>query len=232
MKILLSNKSRQPISVGPVSRIVLERIKDAIINKVYKPGDYLPSEQELVQTLGVGKSSIREAIKMLEAIGVVEVRRGKYTYIRQHPDVDSINTLIFQLILEQGSSQDIFDLRTMFEPAYSLMAMRMATEEDIKEVSETITNFESKIKIKELTAQDDLLFHYAILRSTHNPFVIRIGDTVLQLFKASIEKSIVRVPDIALKDHKNIFKAFCEKDQGKLVKAILDSFQGWIMNSD
>jgi GntR family transcriptional repressor for pyruvate dehydrogenase complex len=64
--------------------MVIERIKEALIHRELKPGDYLPSETELTKNLGVGKSSVREAIKMLQAMGVLEVRRGQGTMIRKH----------------------------------------------------------------------------------------------------------------------------------------------------
>lgn len=221
----------EPRSVSR-SRLVLERIKEALINKELKPGDYLPSESELVKNLGVGKSSVREAVKMLEAMGVVEVKRGNGTIIRESPDSDSVNSLVFQLILQQGNSTDVLDLRIMIETAATIMAMDRATDEDFKRIEETIVKFEEDINKGIHNVQDDMMFHYAILESTHNPFVIRIGDTINQLFKYSIGKSVRETPQIALSDHKKIFKAFGQKDEARVRKAILDSLERWKTNID
>jgi GntR family transcriptional repressor for pyruvate dehydrogenase complex len=218
---------QSPVKQRSIVTLVIERIKDALINKELKPGDYLPSESELVKSLGVGKTTVREAIKMLQAMGIVEVRRGQGTIIRPHPGEDFINSMVFQLIVESGTPKDIVDLRMMFEPAFTLMAMEQATEEDIEHIRESVERFEEKIAKGTQHAEDDLAFHYAILQSTHNPFVIRIGETVLQLFKASITRSMRTIPDIALRDHKQIFAAFCEKDEQKLREAIIASFEGW-----
>lgn len=206
---------------------VIERIKEALLNKELQPGDYLPSEAEMTQSLGVSKTGVREAIKMLQAMGIVEVRRGKKTRIREHPEEDFINPMLFRLIIEKGTTKDIVDFRMMFEPGYTLMAMERATEEDIEKIRETLERFERVIEQGAPIAEDDLAFHHAILQSTHNPFVIRTGRTILQLFRASIDRSVRDHPQVALQDHKRIFTAFCEKDAQKLREAIIKSFERW-----
>jgi GntR family transcriptional regulator, transcriptional repressor for pyruvate dehydrogenase complex len=216
-----------PIRNSSVLAMVLERIKEALINKELKPGDLLPSETELVTNLGVGKTSVREAIKMLQALGVVEVRQGYGTIIKEGAGEELVNPLVFQLLTQQGTNRDILDLRIMFEPAYAQMAMRNATEEDIKAIESEVVNLESKTKSGTQGAEDDLNFHRAILNSTHNPYVIKIGETVLKLFEASIRESVEKIPQTALHDHKEIFKAFCKKDEVELQKAVMNSFKGW-----
>jgi GntR family transcriptional repressor for pyruvate dehydrogenase complex len=66
-----------------------------------------------------------------------------------------------------------------------------------------------------------------MLECTHNPFIVRVGNTIHQLFRASVSKSMRNIPQTALKDHKAIFAAFAAKDPEKLRKAVLNSFKGW-----
>ena len=216
-----------PIKSSSVLERVMDRIKYALINKELKPGDYLPSETELVNNLGVGKTSVREAIKMLQALGIVEVRQGHGTIIRKSTEQETINPLVFQLMTQQGTNKDIVDLRGMFEPAYTMMAMQSATAEDINNIKLTIDNLENKVKQGIQDVEDDMIFHRTILGSTHNPFVIKIGETILQLFEASMQKSVKAIPDRALHDHKVIFNAFCSGDEVKLQEAVFESFKGW-----
>lgn len=216
-----------PLKKGSVVSLVMERIKEAILNKELKPGDYLPSEAELTKNLGVSKSSVREAIKMLQALGVVEVRRGQGMIIRDRPSEDSISPMIFQLMLDNGYPEDLVELRLMFEPAFSVMAMERATKEDIRRIGKTLEKFEAAIKAGEQVADDDIAFHLAILHTTRNPLVIRIGETIFQLFRSSISISMKNIPEIALRDHRRIFEAFCKKEEAKLRKAILKSYEGW-----
>ncbi len=223
-----SKSLTKPIKTNaPVSRLVIDRIKEALINKELKPGDYLPSETELSKNLGVGKSSVREAVKMLEAIGVVDVKQGSGTVICDRADSNSVNSLMFQLILENSNFEYLLGLRAMFEPAYTIMAMNSATDEDKKKIKITIEKYEKNIQEGRPYFDDDLEFHYEILNSTHNPLVIKIGETVLQLFSSLISESIKVNPQIALEDHKKIFAGICEKDETKIREAIARSLKVW-----
>jgi GntR family transcriptional repressor for pyruvate dehydrogenase complex len=217
----------KPVANGSVSKIVMERIKEGLIKKELIPGDKLPTEAELCKGMGIGKSSVREALKMLEVMGVVESRHGDGYYISSSVPENSINPLVYQLLLDQGNNLDILELRSMFEPAYALMAMKKATDSEILNLVSICENFEKKVADGNQNADDDLRFHIAILHITDNPFVIRIGLTIMQLFHASISKSMQRIPERAVKDHRNILDAFIKKDEKKLLDAVNSSFDGW-----
>lgn len=210
-----------------VAYTVMQRITEAIINREITPGSLLPSEAELSASMGVGKSSVREAIKMLNVMGVVESIQGEGTFVRHSVDEQGINPLVYQMILMQDSDEHIFELREMFEPAYVQLAMEHATPEDIAKIIETVDRLEEKVRMNKQTAKDDLDFHEAILQATHNPYVIKIGQTVLQLFVASIRSSMSNIPEQAIADHKMILKAFLERDKPKLMEAVYQSFNGW-----
>ena len=88
-----------PIQKANLSKLVVDKIKEGIINKTLNPGDFLPSENELSEKIGVGKSSVREAVKMLEALGVVKIRKGYGSQIVDSIDSSVLNPLVFQLLL-------------------------------------------------------------------------------------------------------------------------------------
>lgn len=226
-KSLRSSSLSAPVNRGSVVVLVMERIKQALIREELKPGDFLPSEAELTRNLGVGKSSVREAVKMLQAMGIVEVRRGQGTVIRNQPGENSLNTLVYQLILARGVTQDVLDFRLMFEPAYTIMAMHRATDQDYGVIQETIDRLQAALQDSVQSAKHDLAFHRAILYATRNPMAIRIGETMLEMFEASIETSMRTLPDVALKDHKQIFKAFRAKDEAAVRAAIAESATSW-----
>ena len=215
------------VEKGSVVLLVLERIKEALINRELKPGDYLPSETELTKTFGVSKSSVREAVKMLQAMGVVEVRRGQGTLVRTQPSAAYISPLIFQLIVESGYPDDLVELRLMFEPAFTVMAMRRATAEDLARIGDTLERLEASVRAGTQVAEDDLAFHLAILRATGNPLVVRIGETIFQLFEPSISISMRHIPDRAVEDHHRIYEALCARDEARLRAAVLQSYDGW-----
>jgi len=224
------DKVFRPIKNGSLAKTVMEQIEEAMLNKELLPGDRLPTESELCKRVGVGKSSVREAIKMLEALGVIEIRQGDGTYIASSISERSINPLIFQLLIDYGNNADILELRSMFEPAYVLLAMEKASQEDINRIKKVQEEFKKKVGCVTQTADDDIAFHIAILEATHNAFIIRIGTTIMHLFLASITSSMKNIPQQAVTDHENILKAFIAKDKEALLSAVEQSFKGWILN--
>jgi GntR family transcriptional repressor for pyruvate dehydrogenase complex len=210
-----------------VVSLAIARIHDALLHKALRPGDFLPSETELTKTLGIGKSSVREAVKMLQAMGVVEVRRGQGTIVRRQPGPDYISPLVFQLIMEAGYPDDLIDLRLMFEPAYAVMAMERATGGDHERIRGAMERLERAVASGTPAAEDDIAFHLAILKATKNPLVIRIGETIFQLFKPSISVSMQHIARRAVEDHRRIFEAFRSGDAAQLRAAVLKSYDGW-----
>lgn len=93
-----------PLAKKKISRIVVDQIVDALANGKIKPGGFLPSEKTLAETLQVGKSSVREATKMLEAVGVVEIINGQGSRVRTEIAPDALNPLTFELILQSNSN--------------------------------------------------------------------------------------------------------------------------------
>lgn len=203
-----------------------------MLNRELSRGDYLPSETELTRSLGVGKTSVREAIKMLEAMGIVEVRQGHGTIIREQASNESLGPLVFQLILEQATNEDLLELRRLFEPAYTLLAMQKATDADIARLRAQVAEFASRIAAGTQTSDDDLAFHCAVLECTRNPFIIQIGTTIHQLFKSSISRSMRTIADVALRDHMAILEAFAARDAQALQAAVFRSFEGWRRSLD
>jgi GntR family transcriptional repressor for pyruvate dehydrogenase complex len=91
-----------------------------------------------------------------------------------------------------------------------------------------LEEFETSIKAGTQVAEDDIAFHLAILHATKNPLVIKIGKTMFQRFKSSISVSMKNIPQIALKDHKRIFEAFCGRDRSseKLFSKVMSDGKG------
>lgn len=206
---------------------VLDCIKAAIVRRELKPGDMLPSEAELSARLGVGKTSIREAVKMLQAVGAVDIRQGHGTVIRTEPGPDILTPLVFQLLLKDGTSAELLEFRRLLEPNYTLLAQRKATKADIEDLERMVVRLEERIVEGVQSVEDDLAFHRAILSITRNPYMIAIGNTILELFRSSIEKSIREIPNVAASDHRAIFLAFQSRDPERLQQAVEKSYEGW-----
>ncbi len=191
------------------------------------PGQKLPSEPELARQLGVGRSAVREALKVLQAIGVVESRRGSGTFIVEEPSDRMLNPLSFAILLGTNVSSELIELRVMIEIGYCELAASQATSDDMDRIEAAAMKLESALSYAnhEELARLDLNFHYAILEATHNPLVQKIGRAVEELFFNSISNNFREGENVkqAVAAHKDIIDALQSKDLHQIRTAIVDS---------
>ena len=210
-----------------LSRQVMDQIELLIKENQLKPGDALPTEQQLSESLQVSKSSVREAIKMLEALGAVEIRRGLCTVISQTPEQGYLNLLLSHLYLHSESTDDLREFRKMIETAYTTYASKMAVESDLEDLRQALDVCRDHVEQHTLSAEDDIRFHNAILYATHNPFMISLGEAINALFSESISESIKKYPEIALQDHEKIYQGLVTRQEDVLEAAIAESADRW-----
>jgi GntR family transcriptional repressor for pyruvate dehydrogenase complex len=179
----------------------------------------------MVQMLEVSKSSVREAVKVLEAMNVVEIKKGKGTFVRSSTPAQVINPLLFSLLLQQGANDEIYELRRMFEPAYTLLAMQKALPEDIEHIKQTLQVFKEAVDNGAQSVKMDVAFHKAILDATHNDFVIKIGEVIMQLFVASIGMNLSSDPKRSVEMHENIYQSLIMQDSERLLHWLELSFR-------
>lgn len=232
----------KPIYSKSITNEIVKRISEALQQGEFKPGDKLPTETEFCQKLGVGRNSVREAIKMLAAIGVVEVFRGDGTYVATKVSPEIFNPLIFSLILEPRNAKDLYELRSMFESMVVLLAMRKATERDFEDIRQSLvlsknlyasmqqTGFDAvnEEKINRLVELDNE-FHEKILNATYNPFIIRIGKVILGLFTKYIRMSLLQKDGIprSLENHSEILQTIKERDTHNVFGLIERTLNEW-----
>ena len=213
-----------------LSKQVMESIEKIILDQKLQPGDALPTEQQISEELGVSKSSVREAIKMLEALGVVEIRRGLCTVISENPEQGYLNVFLSHLYLLSGSTEELREFRKIIEEAYTTQAIATATEADITAIREALEQFRARCRDGTLTVDDDLRFHNQILQATHNAFLISMGTALNTLFRDSIGASIRKYPRVALADHEKIFAGILQRRAELAAEAIEESADRWSLS--
>ncbi len=218
---------RQPTVV----ELIIENFKQALIRGALKPGDRLPSETELAEQLKVGRSAVREAMKVLEALGVVEIRRGDGTYVVDQPSSSLLSPLVFAIMLETGLRRELFELRFLIQVGYTELAAQKATPEDFQRIEAAAKALEDYTRNSQLdvdrATQYDLGFHFAILEATHNPLVIKIGRTVEELFFSSIQSALLSNVEWALESHRRIVQAMHDGRPEAIREAVDFSLVRW-----
>lgn len=167
---------------------ILEEINQQIKSGIMVPGEKIPTEMELCETFQVGRNSLREAMKILSALGVMEIRQGDGTYLRKDPQLTSMDAIAYTMILKQSTVEEIFELREKMESNLLELAVKKATGDDIKGLKNIL---ERHLKLIESEDYDeieyvDVEFHEKIANIARNPILKRMAENVYNLFAASI----------------------------------------------
>ena len=173
------------------------------------PGDKLPNELELSQELGVSRTTLREAVRMLVAQGVLEVRRGKGTFVSAR--VEDIDDFGFTgLSRVKGQLRDLFELRSIFEPQAARLACRRATAEERADILAKGKIVEDCIRSGADRTQADAAFHAAIVRATHNEFMVRLLPLIQRAVATAVETGddAQRLAEDTLRDHALLLEFF------------------------
>ena len=174
----------RPIDNTSVVQQVIDRLTYAMIYKELRPGDKLPTEMELAASFGVGRNSIREAIKILVSFGVLEIRRPEGTFVANGFSDKMINPLLYGIILDQSDSLDsLKELREWVDLGILELAMEKAEPEDIFQLEEQLNKLLTEINggdaHKIFVADDE--FHEAISTAAHNSLLGQIAKLVRTL---------------------------------------------------
>jgi len=190
-------------------REVLKHLARYIRDRGLREGDRLPTEMELVEKLGISRASVREALRSLEAVGIIERTRRRGSFLRGM-DLAPIAELTAALVLQ--SPEDLEELRiarlTLEQAAISL-AVKQATDEDHARISEIIAAEQAQIDTDMLSNEADAAFHLSILAATHNRFLFQLGSLIQAYFDIPRGRSTAaRDSDLrTVREHREIHDA-------------------------
>lgn len=179
----------------------------------FVPGDKLPSEIDLSRELGVSRTTLREALHVLVSQGLLEVRRGKGTYVTDR--AGQVNDYGFSdLDQVRGELRDLFELRVIFEPSAARLACQRATAEEMAEILTCGQAVEACIRQGEDRTAADRAFHAAIVRATHNDFMMRLLPMINQAVEAAIAtgQHTEQLAEDTRRDHALLMDFFRKRD--------------------
>lgn len=204
----------EPIRRTRVYEQVVARLQRLILDGQLRPGDRLPTERELAEQLGVSRSSVRDAIRVLQLMGLVEPRQGEGTLVRDlNPDA-VVHPLASLLVRSQSLLHDLLDVRKMIEPHLAARAARYATEEELARLRAIVQRQQARAQRGELAVEEDSEFHYTIATASRNQVILRILDVLMDLLRTSRERSL-QVPgrlQRSLEGHRRILAAIQRRD--------------------
>jgi GntR family transcriptional repressor for pyruvate dehydrogenase complex len=199
------------------------RFRQLLSDGVLKPGARLPSERELATKFGVARSSLRQALKVLEVMGVITQRVGDGSYL--NTDASSVLSvpMDFLFLLDDTSVQELVEMRLIVEPALAARAAERATSADIALMKQAIAEFESSAGDRVKLVSADLLFHRRIFQASGN----RLSGRVFHMIhRAMLNMMMVtsRMVDLGhtLRFHTDILEAIEQREPRRAAKLMTE----------
>jgi DNA-binding FadR family transcriptional regulator len=203
-----------PIKKTRVAEEVADRIRELMLDGTFPSGQPLPSERHLAERFGVSRGSIRDALRTLETIGLVETRHGQGTFPLEL-SVDRLVAPLASVMAYRSDLQDeLLDVRRMFEPAVARVAALRATEEDLAELQRILDTQRQKLKDGQSAIIEDTAFHAILARATRNRVIMSIMATLNNLLVESRTNSLLQKgrPARSMDGHEAVVAALRRRD--------------------
>jgi DNA-binding FadR family transcriptional regulator len=218
--------STQRFGVIPPRRAaneVIEQVKQQIIAGTLNPGDRLPSEQELAVQLGVSRPTVRESLRALTSMNIIETRHGEGSFVASLQAKDLVEPLNFLLRVDNDAIHQLFEARAFIEAGSVRLAAERAKPADIDELQELVDAYVEHIDDLDRCVQLDLAFHRRIAESADNPILSNLLDSFVTLATESRRRtgSDMSTRKSAAHDHGEILKAIAAHDANRAEAAML-----------
>lgn len=207
----------RPIKSTKVYEQVIEQIKNMIVDGTLKKGDRLPSERELVENLEVSRTSVREAIRALQIMGLIECRQGEGNFIKQNFENTLLEPISIMFMLQESNPNEILEVRKIIETETVALAVdKITTEqlEDLKKISDSFKVCRDENK----NVKYDKEFHYKIAKASGNLLIINILNAMSSLMdsflKDARKKILVDEGNVMVlaNQHELIYQAIRDKN--------------------
>lgn len=204
---------------------VIETIKSLLIAKKLKPGDLIPSESELAKQLSISRGSIREAMKILSAFGIVDIRRGDGSYIATAANQKLFDPLLFNLLVTASDIEELAELRVLVEVGIVRLIIEHASDSDLDEMDQAYADLARSIEVDGNDPQEvfkyDLAFHNTMGRIAGNRLVENVYRFVIQLFAPTMRAGH------GLASHRKMVESFRNRETATAVAAVEEHDEIW-----
>ena len=195
----------KPIKPKKVSSQIAEQIRSSILNGEFSPGDKLPPERELAEMFGVSRPSVREALNILAAAGLVESYQGGGTLVKSLVETATGSPLSELIKVEQERALDVIEVRKCMEGWTSYYAAQRALPEDLRRLESIVAEMQRNLEGIKPSQDLDAHFHIVIAQATHNIVWLHMMQSIFDAMK-EFQKSVWRAVYLTQEDHKILFQ--------------------------
>jgi DNA-binding FadR family transcriptional regulator len=223
-------KPLYPIKRPPLLHYTVQQaIRSYIVESNLQPGDMLPPENNLAQQLDVSRSSVREAIKGLESLGVLEARRGSGVFVRSFSFEPILNNLQYGLLSDIQELAELLEIRSILEAAMVRQAIAIMGDEQLAGLEMILEQMRLRAEEGEPFPEEDRAFHRLLYRDVKNQTMLKLLD----IFWLAFNKAIERTPELwddnpywTYQLHADIVQALRQGDEVAAGKALIAHHAG------
>ncbi|WP_371371613.1 FadR/GntR family transcriptional regulator [Sporomusa aerivorans] len=208
----------KPVKTKKVYEEIIGQIKKLIIDGKLQPGDKLLSERELAETLNVSRASVREAFSALEIMGIITIRPGEGSFVKQVSYEGMIEPLAFFLQIEFDDIVQLLEVRKILEIETAALAAERATPKDLEAIQQALVGMLDEVSAGGIGEVGDAAFHFSIAQAANNPILIRlmnaISDLLTKTFRTSRQKLFLidNMPTLLHQSHYEIYEAIAARN--------------------
>lgn len=202
----------KPVARASLSDHIVGQITELITSGAWKAGDRIPSEKQLCEQFSVGRTSVREALKSLSAMGIVEAHAGDGTFVSSNTGRNVERALQMSLLLDAKVLDDLIETRLLLESETAAIAARRASEADLDEMADAVAGMKASLQLPERFLEQDLRFHIAVAKATQNSILQSLLQTTRAYLHAWIKEILSTAEaaarsELSVKEHSKILRA-------------------------
>jgi GntR family transcriptional regulator, transcriptional repressor for pyruvate dehydrogenase complex len=214
----------EPIKSTRIYEEIVRQIKAMIAEGRLKSGDQLPPERDLAEKFLVSRTSVREALRALESLGLVEIRPGEGTFVREVSVESLIQPLALVMMSQREAIGELFEARRLIEPLIASLAAVRATADEVQEMERILDEQAKEVAAGRTGLTQDAQFHTALAGASHNRAITRIVNALIDLLAQSREESLTGAgrPERSHRDHRRVLDAIVKHDGTAARQAMVD----------
>ena len=199
---------------GPaLNKAVREYVKQYILENDLGPGDPLPTETELASELGVGRSSVREAIKSLQSLGIIEVRHGNGTFVREYNFDPMLELLLYSVQYDKCTLWELHKVREWLELAVMGEVIEKITDRELRQLEVIMAEWEQRIELGDVGTEMDEEFHEILHSTLDNQTLLNLLKVFWVVYEHVRDPSLTNPePKTTIRDHYEILNAVRARD--------------------
>jgi len=216
--------SIEPVKSTRIYAEIVRQIRALIADGQLKSGDRLPPERDLAERFRVSRTSVREALRTLESLGLIEIRAGEGTFVREISVESLIEPLALVILTQREGIAELYEARRLIEPVIAALAATRATLDEVAELRRILEEQAREVEAGRTGVTQDAAFHTTLVHSTHNRAIARIVSALVDLLTQSREESLLTPgrPVRSHQDHRRILAAIEARDEVAARQAMLD----------